>query len=198
MKSHRVIYRENITPDDCEHVRQVIASTGFFSEAELAIAVELVQERLIKGLSSGYEFVFAEQDNTVVGYTCFGPIAGTSVSYHVYWVAVHQKMRGNGIGKTLLDKAEHCITAQGGQRIYTETSSRRQYAPTRVFYKRCGYHREAMLKDFYAPGDGKVIYVKMIKKASSSESYVWDRQIPQFFLQRRGNYDWICKGGMNL
>ena len=34
------------------------------------------------------------------------------------------------------------------------------YAPTRGFYLRCGYYQAALLKDFYAPGDDKVIYAK--------------------------------------
>jgi GNAT superfamily N-acetyltransferase len=191
IKEQSIIYRQEVMPEDCEHVRQIVASTGFFSDAEIAIAVELVQEYLTKGSGSGYEFLFAEQHRDVVGYTCFGLIAGTAASYMVYWIAVHQKLQGHGLGKILLGKTEERIAAQGGQRIYIETASRKQYAPTRAFYKCCSYHREAALKDFYAPDDGKVIYVKAIKKTSSSEPCAWDRHISQFFLQRRGNYDWI-------
>ena len=33
---------------------------------------------------------------------------------------------------------------------------------TRGFYERCAYHLEVVLKDFYAPGDGKAIYVKAL------------------------------------
>ncbi len=29
-----------------------------------------------------------------------------------------------------------------------------------AFYLRCGFRREAFLPDFYAPGDGKLIFVK--------------------------------------
>ena len=162
MHEQDITYREDVMPDDCERVRHIVASTGFFSEAEMAIAVELVQERLTKGLSSGYEFIFAEQHGAVVGYTCFGPITGTAASYTVYWIAVHQKMQGDGLGKALLGKTEALITARGGQRIYIETASREQYEPTRTFYQQCGYRQEALLEEFYAPGDGKVIYVKVV------------------------------------
>lgn len=162
MNSNTITYREYVTPDDCEYVRQIVESTGFFSAAEVDIAVELVQERLAKGMSSGYEFLFADKEDTVAGYTCFGPIAGTEVSYDLYWIAVHQNFRGNGLGKSLLQKTEECIAAQGGRRVYIETASRTQYEPTRKFYLRCGYRQESVLDDFYAPGDGKVIYVKKI------------------------------------
>ena len=191
MNEQHLTYREHVLPDDCEHVRQIVASSGFFSEAEIAMAVELVRERLTKGLRrSGYNFGFVQHRGAVVGYTCFGPIAGTVSSYDIYWIAVLQSMRGYGIGQTLLDKAEQEIVAQGGGRIYVETSSRQQYASTRAFYKRCGYHREAVLKNFYAPGEGKMIFVKVIKK-TSPESWAGDRQLPQFFLSRRQNWNWI-------
>jgi hypothetical protein len=54
--------------------------------------------------------------------------------------------------------AEH-----GARRVYADTSSRLQYKPTRAFYLACGYVREAILADFYAPDDGKVIFVKVLK-----------------------------------
>jgi ribosomal protein S18 acetylase RimI-like enzyme len=191
MNTQHVTYRDNVTPADCEDVRQIVSSSGFFSEAEVTIAVELVQERLTKGLSSGYEFIFSEQRGAMVGYTCFGPIAGTMASYHVYWIAVHQKMRRYGLGKALLGKAEEHIAAQGGQRIYIETASREQYEPTRTFYLRCGYRQEALLEDFYASGDGKMIYAKVIQETFSAEMRARAWPIPQFFLQRQESYDCV-------
>ena len=62
----------------------------------------------------------------------------------------------------ILDEAEKCIRQAGGKRVYIETSNREQYQPTRFFYSRCGYEREATLADFYGPGDDKVIYVKVV------------------------------------
>jgi hypothetical protein len=50
----------------------------------------------------------------------------------------------------------------GGLRVYAETSGRPQYEPTRAVYERLGFFREAHLKDFYAPGDDKVFYVKVL------------------------------------
>ncbi|MDY6910698.1 MAG: hypothetical protein SWC40_12285, partial [Thermodesulfobacteriota bacterium] len=43
--------------------------------------------------------------------------------------------------------------------------SRSLYEPTRAFYHRCGYARAALLQDFYAPGDHKVIFVKVFPPA---------------------------------
>lgn len=162
MKEIALTYRENVLWDDIIRVREIIESTGFFSDAEADVAVELVQERIMKGISSGYYFVFAEQTGRVVGYTCFGPIPCTVASYDLHWIAVHNDFRGRGIGKVLIKKTETIIATQGGGRIYVDTASREQYESTRRFYLHCGYREEAVLEDFYAPGDGKVIYVKVL------------------------------------
>ena len=152
--------RETVVPADVEAVRDIVASTGFFSEAEIGVAVELVQERLARGPASGYFFVFADLAGRTVGYTCYGPIACTVGSFDLYWIAVHQNQRGGGIGRLLMRETEARIARAGGRGIYIETSSRPQYAPTRAFYERCGCAVQAVLPDFYGPADDKVIFFR--------------------------------------
>jgi D-alanine-D-alanine ligase len=160
--------RFEIISADREAVRDIVASTGFFSPAEVDVAVELVDERLAKGPASGYEFVLADCDGQTVGYTCYGPIAGTQSSYDLYWIAVRRGQQNAGLGRLLMDETERRIARAGGRRVYAETSNRAQYVPTRAFYQRCGYFREAVIVDFYAPGDDKVIFVKDVGARASS------------------------------
>jgi D-alanine-D-alanine ligase len=152
--------RCDVRPDDRETVRRLVESTGVFSPVEVDVAEELVEERLARGQESGYLFVFAEEPGRVVGYTCYGQIALTAASFDLYWIAVDKACQGRKIGRLLLERTEDLIRQAGGRQVYIETSNRHQYAPTRGFYLRCGYRQEALLKDFYAPGDDKVIYVK--------------------------------------
>lgn len=154
--------RAEAVPADLERVRAVTQATGFFSAEEVEIAVELVDERLAKGAASGYEFLFAEQDGEWLGYACFGHIPLTRTSWDLYWIAVHPGLQGRGIGRALLAETERRVRAQGGTRLYLDTSSRPQYVPTRAFYRACGYDEAALLPDFYAPGDGKVIHLKVL------------------------------------
>ncbi len=156
-------FREEVKEPDIQHVREIVESTGFFYDYEVRVAVELVEERLAKGLESGYYFIFAEQAGKVVGYSCFGAIPCTQGSYDLYWIAVHKDSQAQGIGKMLLKKTEGSISRLGGRGIYVETSSRPQYEPTRQFYLHNQYQQEALLKDFYAPHDHKVIFIKRIK-----------------------------------
>jgi len=161
--TNQITFRYESHPDDCLSVRVIVASTGFFSQEEVEVAVELVEERLAKGPASGYHFVFAERNGQVLGYTCYGPIALTAASYDLFWIAVDQAYQGQKIGKILLEKSEELILAAGGRQVYIETSNRGQYASTRGFYLRCGYRETAVLTDFYDLGDDKVIYEKVLE-----------------------------------
>lgn len=151
-------FRHTPCPEDRDAIRGIVASTGFFTDAEVDVAVELIDERLTRGEASGYHFVFAEENDETIGYACYGPIACTVGSYDLYWIAVDNAHRGQGHGRRILAEAEQCMAAAGARRIYIETSGREQYAPTRTFYEHCGYRLEATLNDFYAPGDPKLIY----------------------------------------
>jgi len=154
--------RQEVQQTDRDSVRKIVAATGLFRPAEIDVAVELVDARLAKGATSGYEFAFAEQKGEVTGYICFGKNTLTVSSFDVYWIAVDPARHGQGIGRQLLDEAERKIAASGGTRIYIETSHRADYQATRGFYERCGYKLEAVLEDFYAPGDSKATYVKVL------------------------------------
>jgi D-alanine-D-alanine ligase len=151
-------FRDEVLPRDAPAVRELVSSTGFFSPEEIVIAVELVETRLAQGAASGYAFLFAETGGVLAGYTCYGPIPGTIGSYDLYWIAVAPARQGRGIGRDLLQRTEALVREAGGRQIYIETSSRAQYRPTQGFYLAAGYALEAHLADFYAPGDGKLIY----------------------------------------
>lgn len=157
-----ITWREEPVPTDREDILNIVSSTGFFSDDELEIAVELVEERLLKGTACGYYFLFLETDESLTGYSCYGPVPGTMHSFDIYWIAVKNESRGTGLGKLILKMSERKIADMNGKSIYIETSSRDKYLPTRKFYERCGYRAEAQLKDFYAPSDDKIIYVKNI------------------------------------
>ena len=157
-----IILRYEVMPGDAEAVRRLAESTGFFHPYEVDVAEELVMERIAKGDASRYYFVFAEKEGCVVGYTCYGPIACTVSSFDFYWIAVDPELQGKGLGRMLLNETERLISSANGKRIYVETSQRPLYDSTRAFYERCGYIAESILKDFYGPGDGKVIYCKVL------------------------------------
>ena len=82
-------------------------------------------------------------------------------------IAVAGDYRGKGLGTQLLEQTEETIASFGGTRVYIETSARPFYAPTRAFYIARGYSLIAELEDFYAPGDAKAMYLKVLPRPTS-------------------------------
>jgi GNAT superfamily N-acetyltransferase len=162
MSDATIEFRTTVTEADLTIVRDVTASTGFFYPEEVDTAVELVEDRLAKGPRCGYYFLFAELGGRTVGYTSYGPIACTKESFDLYWIVVDGAFRGKGLGTKLLERSEADIAKLGGSRVYIETSARHFYEPTRAFYLARGYTQIAELEDFYAPGDAKAMYLKVL------------------------------------
>lgn len=155
-------FRTQVQSTDVEQVRRVTDATGFFSPAEVTVAVELIEVASTQGTVSGYSFLFAEQNGRPRGYACYGLVPCTAHSFDLYWIVVDANYQGQGIGGRLLARAEELICGSDGRQLYAETSSRGQYRPTRAFYRHTGFGQVARLKDFYAPGDSKIIYCKIL------------------------------------
>ena len=157
-----ITFRQDVRPSDRETVRKIVEATGFFSGDETEMAVELVEERLTMGDASGYYFLFAESEGAVIGYAVYGPCPATLHSYDIYWMAVYPDFQRRGLGRKLLAMCESLIQEKGGRQIYMDTSGRSQYEATRRLYDDRGYRQAAYLPDYYAPGDAKITYVKVI------------------------------------
>ena len=163
-KSPALAFRESVAADDPRRIRELVSATGFFHADEVAVAEELVTERLRLGEASGYLFLLAEDAaGRLAGYACFGPTPCTASSYDLYWIAVDPAFQKGGLGRELSRRCEAIIRRRGGTRLYAETSNRPQYASTRAFYERTGYRLASLLDDFYAPGDGKATYLKVLE-----------------------------------
>jgi acetoin utilization deacetylase AcuC-like enzyme/GNAT superfamily N-acetyltransferase len=157
-----VFLRTTLSPQDLPAIGKLVELTGFFTPEEVNVALELVQARLDTGDASGYHFLLAEQYGRLVGYACYGPIACTLSSFDLFWIAVHPDFQSRGLGSHLLMEVEKKIRETGGTRLYVETSQRVQYASTRTFYERHGYRVASVLEDFYAPGDARATYLKVL------------------------------------
>ena len=156
------VFRHDLTDTDPDQIEALVRSTGFFSSEEIAIARELADDALTQGDAGHYRFIVAEADSQLRGYACFGRIPGTRSAWDLYWIVVAPESQSSGLGRAILNQVEARVESASGDRLYAETSSRKQYEPTRGFYRRSGFDQAATLPDFYAPGDGKIIYLKLI------------------------------------
>jgi GNAT superfamily N-acetyltransferase len=152
-----------MTPEDKPAIMQILHSTPEFKPSEVIVAEEIIDSYLGDPRWSGYHILVAELDSTIAGYICFGPTPLTEGTWDIYWMAVVQDRRRQGIGGVLLDSAEKNIREAEGRLSIIETSSLPSYASTRHFYNRHGYEIVACLPDFYAVGDDKVILQKRLR-----------------------------------
>jgi len=155
-----ITWRQVVQESDKAIIFRLTRDTGVFSDEEVNIAVELADEKLLEGDVCSYQFLFAEQDRQVVGYSCFGLIPFTDRRFDLYWIAVDKKLQKQGIGKKILQRSEEIMLSQGGEQVYAETSGRDDYIATRHFYQRNQYIQMAELPNYYRHGDSKIIYCK--------------------------------------
>jgi GNAT superfamily N-acetyltransferase len=158
----QVRYRCAPQSGDIAATRRLVVAAQVFSAEEREVALELLEERMLHGEDSGYQFIFADLGRALIGYAAWGAVPMTACSYDLYWIVVDPGQQHRGVGRGLLERTERAIAARGGGRLYIETSSREPYRRTRRFYAQAGYLEAARLAHFYAPGDAKVVFCKPV------------------------------------
>jgi len=158
-----ITFRTQLIPSDSQTIGALLESTGFFHSYEIDVAKELSDLHLEKGaIASGYHFIVAQEGETMLGYCCYGPNPCTESSYDLYWIAVNKSQMNQGVGRKLMTLLEQSVVTLGGTIVWAETSGRSIYEPTRAFYVTIGYEKVAVMPDFYAPGDDKVVFMKRV------------------------------------
>lgn len=131
-----------------------------FTGAEVACALELLEIVLDQPQQQDYLVLVAEKRQQVVGYILYGPVPLTSGNFDIYWIATSPEVQGEGFGRLLMEAAERDMCRRGARMIGLETASKGSYAKTRTFYDKAGYLQEAVIADFYEPGDDRITYIK--------------------------------------
>ena len=138
----------------------IIKRTENLTQAEVSCAIELLEAYLSGRDKGDYRSVCAADKGAPLGYACYGADGIATGVYDVYWVIVDPKQRGKGMGKLLMRHIEALLHKAGARKMIVETSSLSTYEAARGFYEGAGFAKEAVLKDFFKPGDDKLIYVK--------------------------------------
>ena len=161
-------------------IAEILRASRVFSTEEIKVALELFDESYqdcglrtaddrpssqsaIRNPQSPSDYLFLgafTPEEVLVGYACWGPTPATDRTWDLYWIAVDTALQGAGIGTILLEEVERRLVGQHARMLIAETSSRSDYAATRAFYARRGYAEAARVRDFYAPGDDRIVFVK--------------------------------------
>ena len=146
------------TEDDRAGLLALVAAQDNFTVLEIEVATEVIDDGLTG--KDDYEIlVGVEPAGEVIGFICYGPIPLTECSFDLYWIATLPSHGRQGLGGRLLAAMETELRRATGV-VYIDTSSTPGYDKARAFYEKHGYQVAARLKDFYHPGDDRVIYRK--------------------------------------
>ena len=146
---------------DREPVLSLLRLTENFSPAEIDVADELVGIVVERAEQQDYHAFVAvgdEDDDTVQGFTIFGPTPATAGTWDLYWIASHPAVFGSGVAQELDEFARDFVRERGGYLVIAETSGRASYARARAFYSKQGYRELARIADYYAPSDDLVVF----------------------------------------
>lgn len=151
-----------LRPSDRPRLIAALESDATFSETEVDVALELVDNALENGERDYTVRVADLEDFAVAGYICYGHTPMTDSTWDLYWLVTHARARGHGVAAALITAMEVELRAAGATAVRVETSQQESHGPARRLYDRLGYPITARLTDFYRAGDDLIIYFKKL------------------------------------
>jgi ribosomal protein S18 acetylase RimI-like enzyme len=151
-----------IVPSDTIPLIDLTAGTDFFKPSELVGLREVLDDYFRENRELGHRAYVLSEGERPLGYVYFAEIPLTVGTWSLYWIAVAKDQQGRGVGRQLLDFVEREVREDDGRLLLIETSSTERYEPTREFYKRRGYAIASHIPDYYADGDGLMVFSKRL------------------------------------
>lgn len=149
-----------LKPDDVIKIESILMNIDNFNEAEVRIAMELVNAAAADAEQTEYNVFVYEEEGNIIGYHCTGKRPLTDAVYDLYWIVTDPSHKNKGVGKTLLAHAEQFVTQLKGRWLLIETSSKENYEGTRNFYLRNNYSIISEINDFYTLGERLIVFGK--------------------------------------
>lgn len=101
-------------------------------------------------------------EHDVVGFCFVVPEELTDGTVNMLALAVLPEFRKTGCGRALVAHAEDALAARGARLMIVETSGTAAFAPARAFYATAGYDEESRIRDYWAVGDDKITFRKLL------------------------------------
>lgn len=152
-------------PEDRHAITEVARAAGLFPPEELT-EVNATLDAFLTGETQGDRWLVYDTADGVAAIAFFAPERMTEGTWNLYFLAVHPEHQSQGLGAALVLRVEHDLREAGARVLLIETSGVPGFAAQRSFYARLGYHEEGRIREFYAPGDDKIIYWKHMQRTS--------------------------------
>jgi ribosomal protein S18 acetylase RimI-like enzyme len=151
---------------DIAPIQRLAVTTDMFGEDAVGFFDEMISGALDGTLPHNHWLV-VDDDAVVVAAAYYAPEPFSDRLWNLYFISVAPDYQGRGTGGTLLSYVEDQLRTVGpdvARVLLIETSSTDQYRHTREFYRRHGYDEEARIREFYGPGDDKIVFWKSLHR----------------------------------
>ncbi|MFH1404060.1 MAG: GNAT family N-acetyltransferase [Candidatus Altiarchaeota archaeon] len=148
---------------DIPEIKSMMKEGNVFTDTDVKGISDMIRNYFLDPEGEEMRTYVYKVDDAVAGFVTFGVDNGVD-AYEIYALSVHPDYQGRGIGSRLIKFAEARIREKRSRLICISTSSAQEYSPARRLYRRTGYNRVAMVKDFFSEGENKIIYCKRLRK----------------------------------
>jgi len=143
--------------DDLHRVGQLVDANTMFPSAMLA---DMTAPYFAGQAAEQRWCVFDREGVQGVAYCVPEPL--TDRCWNLLLIAVDPDRHGAGIGTALMRHVETDLAGLGARLLLVETSGQPEFERTRGFYAGLGYERAALIRDYYADGDDKLVFRKRL------------------------------------
>ncbi|MFC2094279.1 GNAT family N-acetyltransferase [Bacteroidota bacterium] len=156
-----------LKPDDVKNIETMLKSIPNFSNAEVSVAMELVNAAAVDANQTDYNVFVFEEMGKIIGYHCTGKRPLTDAVYDLYWIVTDPSHKNKGVGKALLTHAEQFVLQLKARWLLIETSSKDTYEGARNFYLRNNYSIISEINDFYTLGERLMVFGKYFNNTNN-------------------------------
>lgn len=149
-------------PDDSVAIIALAVAAGMFPADETDALSRVLGNYFDGKLDEGHAWITDDEEGELRGVAYYAPDAIADRTWYVYMIAVQPGHQGQGHGTALIQHVEDALRVSGQRILLIETSGLPNYERTRAFYTKCGYGKEARIRDFYAAGDDKIVFRKVL------------------------------------
>ena len=146
-------------PRDHADIVRIARLSKMFADEEIAFLSDMIAGDL-SGNDDGREWFVSEGAEEVTGAACLAPEPLQTDVRNLLFLGVAPEHRNTGVGRRLIAHAEGLTRAAGARLILIETSSGPAFAAARALYAALGYAQDGQIREYFGPGDDKVIFRK--------------------------------------
>ncbi|WP_298839668.1 GNAT family N-acetyltransferase [uncultured Roseobacter sp.] len=146
------------TRADIPDLRAVLEGTDLFPPEML----QDLMEPFLSGTDEDF-WLTVTTDGTAAGLCWCRPEPLTDGTWNMLALGVLPARHGQGLGAALAASAETRLRETGQRMLIVDTSGSSDFEGARTFYRACNYKQVAVIPDYWAAGDDKVTFCKMLQ-----------------------------------